>query len=216
MKGYQGLSCWTINKLKADQAIFTCVWMYLVCAQVHLCTDTPFWPPADNNAMGAHCGEQKTILKTVRETLPEEMKSVLQCPLPPTVFSLTEDSDKEEKKSSNTWQARSFLLWNPVTPSLTLSQTFVFGTESTMKAKELSHWLLGCTAEAAISRSSNWITNQKGATEQQLRCGFTILLEYSHELGKRKSLTGFRKSDNHNPDSRKAAVRWEVQGVQSI
>lgn len=98
MKGRQGLSCWRINKLKAGQVIFTCVWMYLVCTQVHLCTETPLWPCADNNAVGADYGGQKAIPRTVRETLPEEMKSVLQSPLPPTVFSLIEDSDKEEKK----------------------------------------------------------------------------------------------------------------------
>lgn len=52
--------------------------------------------------LGAHYGGQKAILRTERETLLEEMKFVLQSPLPPTVFSLTEDLDKEKKKSSNT------------------------------------------------------------------------------------------------------------------
>lgn len=83
-----------------------CVWMYLVYPQVHLCTDTPFWPSADNNAMGVHYGGQKALLRTVRETLPEEMKSVLQSPLPPTVFSLTKDSDKEKKKKAVTYDKK--------------------------------------------------------------------------------------------------------------
>lgn len=61
MKGHQGLSGWRINKLKAGQATFY-VWMHLMYAQVHICTDTPFWPSADNMQLGAHYGGQKAIL----------------------------------------------------------------------------------------------------------------------------------------------------------
>lgn len=196
----------------------TCVHMYMygLTPFMYMYGLTPFCPSADSTAIGGTLWRTESHSKN-RETLLEKWN--LYCKLlshPQFSVWLKTQTMREKKKGSNTWQERSFLPCNPVTPSLTLTQTFVFLTVSTMKASELSHWLLGCTAAAAVSRSSNWTNNQKGPTEQQLRCGFTILLEYSYELGKRKSLTGFRKSDNHNPDSRKDVARWEVQEAQSI
>lgn len=64
---------------------------------MYMYTLTPFCPSADNNAIGATLWRTESHSKN-RETLLEEMKSVLQTPLPPTVFSLTEDSDNEKKK----------------------------------------------------------------------------------------------------------------------
>lgn len=110
---------------------------------------------------GAHYGGQKAILRTGRETLLEEMKFVLQSPLPPTVFSLTEDLDKEKKKSSNTWQERLFSPCNTDAPLLTLTQTFVFVTVSTTKSSELNHWLCAALKKllfqgAAAEKGTHW------------------------------------------------------------
>lgn len=68
---------------------------------MYMYTLTPFCPSADNNAIGATLWRTESHSKN-RETLLEEMKSVLQTPLPPTVFSLTEDSDNEKKKKAAT------------------------------------------------------------------------------------------------------------------
>lgn len=127
------------------------------CMHKYTYAQTPFWPSADN-AIGGTLWRTESHSKNSEGNSPRRNKI---CPAisSPTQFSVWLKTQRG-KKSSNTWQERSFSPCNTATPSLTLPQTFVFVTVSTMKSSELSHWLLGCTAETAISRSSNWITKK--------------------------------------------------------
>lgn len=134
------------------------VWVYLVHAQVHLCTDTPFWPPADKNAIGGTLWRTESHSKNRKGNSTRRNEICAAISSPTHSFQSDWRLRQREKKSSNTWQER---LFSPCNNKYWCSfahshSNICFCNSKHHEIKWIKSPALCCTEEAAISRSSSW------------------------------------------------------------